>query len=131
MPRRTVKGSGKKIPLNMRTTKELRAKINKAAGASGRSLVQEVEHRVEISFTQDRFRAIENELRAVNRRMGDDASFRSALYRELRGITEVMTLVATLLHDEDLSIGEHARLTTLTKRFQMRPPLNGPGADNE
>jgi len=50
MPRRTVKGSGKKIPLNMRTTEGLREKINRAAGESGRSLVQEVEHRVEKSF---------------------------------------------------------------------------------
>ena len=40
MPRRTVGGSGKKSPLNMRTTEALRRKLEMAAGLSGRSLVQ-------------------------------------------------------------------------------------------
>src|SRR5215472_6103901 len=43
---------GKRYPLNMRTTKELRDKIEEAAMASGRSLVQEVEFRLERSFRQ-------------------------------------------------------------------------------
>src|SRR4051794_26300370 len=50
MPRRTDLGEGKKSPLNMRTTPQLREKIEKAAGESGRSLVQEVEYRLERSF---------------------------------------------------------------------------------
>ncbi len=41
---------GKRHPLNMRTTKELRDKVDAAAMASGRSLVQEVEFRLERSF---------------------------------------------------------------------------------
>lgn len=53
MPRRTIAGTGKKLPMNMRTTAELRGKIERAAGQSGRSLVQEVEHRVERSFYND------------------------------------------------------------------------------
>jgi hypothetical protein len=53
MPRRTVVGDGKKVPLNMRTTRELRDKLNKAAGQSGRSLVQEVEYRVDHSFAEE------------------------------------------------------------------------------
>jgi hypothetical protein len=44
---------GKRIPLNMRTTQELRDRIEAAARASGRSLVQEVEYRVEQSFKQE------------------------------------------------------------------------------
>jgi len=44
---------GKRYPLNMRTTKELRDKIEKAAMASGRSLVQEVEFRLERSFGRE------------------------------------------------------------------------------
>jgi len=44
---------GKRYPLNMRTTKELRDKIEEAATASGRSLVQEVEVRLEKSFQED------------------------------------------------------------------------------
>jgi hypothetical protein len=41
---------GKRYPLNMRTTRELRDRIEAAAHASGRSLVQEVEYRLEQSF---------------------------------------------------------------------------------
>ena len=41
---------GKRVPLNMRTTKELREKMEAAAVASGRSIAQEVEHRLEQSF---------------------------------------------------------------------------------
>jgi hypothetical protein len=41
---------GKRYPLNMRTTRELRDRIEAAAHASGRSLVQEVEYRLENSF---------------------------------------------------------------------------------
>jgi hypothetical protein len=56
MPRRTIIGDGKKTPLNMRTTAELRSKIERAAGRSGRSLVGEVEHRLELSFARDDFK---------------------------------------------------------------------------
>ena len=45
--------SPKRIPLNMRSTRELRDKLERAAAASGRSLVGEVEHRLERSFWQD------------------------------------------------------------------------------
>jgi predicted HicB family RNase H-like nuclease len=44
---------GKRYPLNMRTTKELRDKIDWAATVSGRSLVQEVEFRLERSFQEE------------------------------------------------------------------------------
>src|SRR5262249_42461893 len=44
---------GKRYPLNMRTTKELRDKIGWAATVSGRSLVQEVESRLERSFQEE------------------------------------------------------------------------------
>ncbi len=47
---------GKRHPLNMRTTKELREKIERAAAQSGRSLVQEVEFRLERSFWEDEVR---------------------------------------------------------------------------
>jgi hypothetical protein len=53
MPKRTVEGEGKKSPLNMRTTPALREKLEVAAGESGRSLVQEVEYRLEQSFATD------------------------------------------------------------------------------
>lgn len=46
-------GEGKRVPLNMRTTRELREKLEKEAADSGRSLAQEVEARLERSFTID------------------------------------------------------------------------------
>ena len=46
-------GNGKRRPLNMRTTPALRAKIEQAAEESGRSLVQEVEYRLERSFWEE------------------------------------------------------------------------------
>src|SRR5262245_20703 len=60
---------GKRYPLNMRTTKELRDKIEEAAMASGRSLVQEVEFRLERSFQQQE---IEKELERKLKAQADD-----------------------------------------------------------
>lgn len=57
MPRRAerTKGkavAGKRYPLNMRTTFELRRQLESAAQASGRSLAQEIEHQLDRSFDQ-------------------------------------------------------------------------------
>ncbi len=46
-------GKGKRVPLNMRTTRETREKLEKSAAESGRSLVQEVEYRLERSFAEE------------------------------------------------------------------------------
>ncbi len=46
-------GKGKRVPLNMRTTRETREKLEKSAAGSGRSLVQEVEYRLERSFAEE------------------------------------------------------------------------------
>jgi hypothetical protein len=48
---------GKRYPLNMRTTKEVREKLEAAASESGRSLAQEVEFRVQQSLRDDEVRA--------------------------------------------------------------------------
>jgi hypothetical protein len=45
--------AGKRYPLNMRTTFELRRKLEDAAKASGISLTQETERRLERSFRED------------------------------------------------------------------------------
>ena len=47
---------GKRYPLNMRTTKEVREKLEAAASESGRSLTQEVEFRVQQSLRDDEAR---------------------------------------------------------------------------
>jgi uncharacterized protein (DUF1778 family) len=52
MPRKKVL-EGKRYPLNMRTTKEMREKLERAARKSGRSLVGEVEYRLERSFDRE------------------------------------------------------------------------------
>ena len=55
MPRKSTaaKEGGKRFPLNMRTTKELRERLERAAAESGRSLAQEVENIVEWHFNYD------------------------------------------------------------------------------
>ena len=54
MPRTTKPtGDGKRHPLNMRTTRETRERLEATAAANGRSLAQEVEARLERSFAQD------------------------------------------------------------------------------
>src|SRR5262245_4943801 len=68
---------GKRYPLNMRTTKELRDKIEEAAMASGRSLVQEVEFRLERSFRQQE---IEKEIKKTLEAQLD--SFRDELSKK-------------------------------------------------
>jgi TraY domain len=45
-------GGGKRYPLNMRTTKETRERLEAAAVANGRSLAQEVEARLDQSFNE-------------------------------------------------------------------------------
>jgi hypothetical protein len=53
MPRTvTVDVGGKRYPINMRTTKQLREKLEMAVSKSGRSLAQEIEYRLEQSFEQ-------------------------------------------------------------------------------
>jgi hypothetical protein len=54
MPRTArATGDGKRYPLNMRTTRETRERLEAAAAATGRSLAQEVEARLERSFHQE------------------------------------------------------------------------------
>src|SRR4051794_41582157 len=54
MPRMAIKGGRKKlVALNMKTTEEVRAQLEAAAEASGRSLTSEVEHRLDRSLVRD------------------------------------------------------------------------------
>jgi hypothetical protein len=50
---RKARTAGKRHPLNMRTTKEIRDRLERAAATAGRSLAQEVEHRLDRSFVDD------------------------------------------------------------------------------
>lgn len=46
-------GEGKKVPLNMRTTRKVRDRLEAAAIDTGRSLTQEVEYRLQRSFEDE------------------------------------------------------------------------------
>jgi hypothetical protein len=58
MARKKDEAVGKRWPLSIRTTKELKEALEKAAKRSGRSLAQEVERRLEFSVFQDRSRTM-------------------------------------------------------------------------
>ncbi len=74
-------GEGKRVPLNMRTTRELRERLEREAADSGRSLAQEVEARLERSFTSEEGRYLE---------FGDADTFEFC--RLLVQIADMMTL---------------------------------------
>jgi hypothetical protein len=95
MAKRTIAGDGKKVPLNMRTTAALRAKINKAAGKSGRSLVQEVEYRVERSFHGD------DALREIDRIRGHITGMLNVLDGKLERLCADISAIARGQHATD------------------------------
>src|SRR5262249_2189859 len=51
-------GEGKRVPLNMRTTQDLRDKIDATAKESGRSLAKELEYRLERSSAEEQAIAV-------------------------------------------------------------------------
>lgn len=68
MPKRAVgiENSGKSVPLSMRTTPELRKRLEESANLRGWSLAQEVEARVRGSFDRgDMVDAVEAAMRRV------------------------------------------------------------------
>ena len=56
-----------RIPMSVRTTETLRTDLDRAAKVSGRSLAQEVEFRLENSFSEDRMRQVIREELAASR----------------------------------------------------------------
>jgi hypothetical protein len=112
MPRRAKSApKGKRYPLNMRTTLELREKVEAAARESGRSLVQEVEYRLGHSFDPvepvfDRrhielFRVIAGTIAFIEEREGkrwnDDASTMFLVLHAVQGA--IASLSASLTKD--------------------------------
>jgi uncharacterized protein (DUF1778 family) len=57
MPKKFAASEARRAALNMKTTVDLRERLEKAAAASGRALTHEVEHRIEKSFLEDELRA--------------------------------------------------------------------------
>jgi Arc-like DNA binding domain len=99
---------GKRYPLNMRTTKELRDKIEEAAMASGRSLVQEVEFRLERSFRQQEIeREIKKTLDAQGRELRDE------LLGEMQKMLEAFQRARGLTDEEIAAAASRPKLSDL------------------
>ena len=76
----------KRSSITMRVTPELRERIKTAAKHSGRSLGQEIEHRVERSFLPDLFAAMQE----AGREGDDEENLLRAIGRPLRAALELL-----------------------------------------
>jgi hypothetical protein len=116
---------GKRYPLNMRTTKELRDKIEEAATASGRSLVQEVEFRLERSFRQQEIeREIKNALEARA------ASVRDELVGEMRKVLEPFQRALGLTREEIAAAAQRPKLSLLDLAQDTEGPSEQPKGES-
>jgi len=114
MAERTIPGGGKKRPLNMRTTVALRGKIERAAGKSGRSLVQEVEYRIERSFLRDEANGEIERIRGhvlgmLNVTDGKVEKLRRDVVEMLHGIAGKLVTVDGMLRDARYARGDPLR----------------------
>jgi DNA-binding CsgD family transcriptional regulator len=53
MAQKAAEREGRRPPVSFRTTEEMRDQLERAASASGRSITQEIEHRLEQSFREE------------------------------------------------------------------------------
>ena len=99
-------GEGKRVPLSMRTTRELRARLDEAVKASGRSLVQEVEYRIECSFLHEDadHRASDAVLAGVYGVFGGEQKYR--LMRSLSLVISVIEKRGGGAWDENVEVNE-------------------------
>lgn len=113
MPRRaTPQGEGKRIPLMARTTPSLRARLEAAAAASGRSLGQEVEYQLERALMA--FDAIEALRETVRQEMR--AEFDRRLSAD--GISQSLKIAVNDMRRDDI-----ARLRQMTADVAQRAVL--------
>ncbi len=97
--RRSGKVEGKRYPLNMRTTFEVRQSLERAAKDSGRSLAQEAEHRMRHSFDAD-----DHLTAAFRLAYGDRAAALAMIIA--RALHEAGTNAATLTSPSPVSAAE-------------------------
>jgi hypothetical protein len=106
--------AGKRYPLNMRTTFELRRKLEEAAKRSGMSLAQETERRVENSFTLSNdprfakfFAVLSGAFNMFDADQSGDRSDRDAQYRLLTlALATVLNNVAADFYSVSLTVGD-------------------------
>lgn len=61
MPKKAVTSEVRRSLINVRTTADIRRRLEEAAASSGRSLTHEIEHRLEQTFAEDYMRQIARE----------------------------------------------------------------------
>jgi hypothetical protein len=109
----------------MRTTKELRDKIEEAAMASGRSLVQEVEFRLERSFRQQEIeREIKNALDAQK------DSLRDELLGEMQKMLEAFQRARGLTDEEIAAAAQRPKLSLLDLGQDTEEPSEQPKGES-
>jgi Arc-like DNA binding domain len=98
MPRKIVRG-GRRFPVSLRVTEDLRDQLGAAASAAGRSMAQEIEFRLEQSLSDDRsfggpalariafLMAAEFAIHQPN--VEDPIEFRSAMNRVIAGLLDI------------------------------------------
>lgn len=62
MPKKAVVSEARRCLLNVRTTEAIRKKLEEAAAESGRSLIHEIEHRIESSFWHEEKEKLEKSM---------------------------------------------------------------------
>ncbi|MDP4006517.1 hypothetical protein [Methylobacterium sp. NEAU K] len=116
MTRKMSDTEAKRSPLNLRTTAELRARLDAAATAGGRSITQEVERRLEQSF-DERAQALGDPLPGI---FSDEV--RRAL-RASQGLAQIIETVADVLFNTMKAARARDRSEEET-RAAMRAALN-------
>lgn len=86
MPSKAANRIGRRAPLSLRTTEDLREKLEKAASVSGRSLTAELEHRLERSFTDEATIQRLNDM--LDKFMHENEVLRAAILRAQQGYTK-------------------------------------------
>lgn len=99
---------GKRFPLNMRTTKDLRDQLELAAAGTGRSLAQEVESRLEASFLAENIKLEE---------FGGSEKYQ--IFRLMSSAAETIEARTgtSWLTDEETAIAVSAAWSTLTSQL--------------
>ena len=111
-------GEGKRHPLGIRTTKQLREQLEQAAKSSGRSLAQEVEYRLEKSFDQSQMTEVFLNAENTLKEHIENA------HNELRGkLNRDVVLLLDALDDILRAVQERARTAARDPRVRAKPLL--------
>jgi hypothetical protein len=108
---------GKRFPLNTRTTKELKERIEAAASQSGRSVAQEVERRLEQSFDREELQAKTIETNFGGRQM-------SAMLRMMAAAADLIADQlgkGTAMADYETFIAVQRAWKPIIERFRPKP----------